>query len=129
MKVIISLFALVSTSIFCFGVFGQVPETPTEAQEMFKLLIEAYKAGQWSILAGLVIMLAIFAFNKTKLGDLIDKKYIPWVSVSLGVVATVGTALIAGIPVETSVLQGLTTGTAAIGFWELIFKHVLRGKK
>lgn len=129
MKVVLSIFALILVSVFCFVAFGQVPETPTEAQETFKLLIEAYKAGQWPVLSGLVIMLAIFAFNKLGLEGKVDKKYIPWVSVTLGVVTTVGTALIAGIPVETSVLQGITTGTAAIGFWELIFKHVLRGNK
>ena len=129
MKVVLSIFALISISVFCFVAFGQVPETPTEAQEMFKLLIEAYKAGQWPVLSGLVIMLLIFAFNKLGLEKKIDKKYIPWVSVTLGVIATVGTALIAGIPVETAILQGFTTGTAAIGFWELIFKHVLRGEK
>lgn len=129
MKWLLSGVLLASISIICFVAFGQVPETPTEAQETFRLLIEAYKEGQWPVLSGLVIMLVIFAFNKLGLEGKINKNYIPWVSVALGVLSTVGMSLIAGISVETAILQGFTTGTAAIGFWELIFKHVLRGEK
>lgn len=128
MKTLLSGATLGLILAYCPSVFSQVPENPAEAQEVFRLLIKAYKGGQWPVFSGLAIMLLVFAFNKLQISKQIEKKYIPWVSVVLGLLTTVGTALIADVPLEMALLQGLTTGTAAIGFWELLFKHILRGK-
>ena len=107
--------------------FGQVPEDYQQAEETFRLLVEAYKSGQWPLFSGLIIMLLIFVSNKAGLESRLDKKIIPWISVTIGVLTSIGTSLVAGIPVGIAIAQGLTAGTAAIGLWELIFKHVLKG--
>ena len=128
MKNIMLVGAFLLTIIITSFAFGQVPEDYQQAEETLKLLIDAYKNGQWPVVSGLIIMLIIFISNKVGLKNRVDKKFIPWISVIIGILVSIGASLIAGIPVSIAIIQGLTAGTAAIGFWELIFKHLLKPK-
>lgn len=104
----------------------EVPDTPKEAAESVSLLISAAKSGQWSIFAGLLIMLLIFVGNRMGLREKVGKKALPWVSVGLGVLASIGVMLAAGVAWDEALIQGLVAGLSASGFWELIGKHLLR---
>lgn len=128
MKNILTIGAFLTTLAICSAASGQVPDDYQQAEDTFKLLVEAYKSGQWPMFSGLAIMLLIFVSNKAGLENRVDKKIVPWISVTLGVLTSIGSSLVAGIPVGIAIAQGLTAGTAAIGLWELIFKHVLKGK-
>jgi hypothetical protein len=43
----------------------------------------------------------------------------------LSVASVSGAALSAGLAIPDAVVQGILAGVAAIGGWELLFKHIL----
>jgi len=104
----------------------KVPETPQEVVEEVSFLIRAAKSGQWSLFAGFLILVLIWVSNKMGLREKVGKKALPWISVGLGVLASIGVMLATGIPVDEAIIAGILAGLAATGGWELIMKHLFK---
>ena len=71
------------------------------------------------------MMLLVFVANKFGLKDKVGSKAVPWVVMGLSVASVSGAALASGLAVAESLVQGVLAGVAAIGGWELLFKHIL----
>jgi len=105
------------------------PETMTEAIKEVGALVEAARNGNWVLFTGILIMLLIYILDKlVKLKERIPAKAVPWVSAALGIVGSIAAQLTTGIPWGQALLQGFTAGLAAVGLWELIFKHLVKKK-
>lgn len=107
---------------------AKVPESPEEVGEVTTALVEAVKTGQWSIVAGLLILLLIWLGRKFKMLTRVPSKAVPWVSAGLGVAAYVGIALANGLELMPALTQGFAAGSQAVGLWEMVFKHFLGDK-
>lgn len=106
-------------------------EIPTSDKEAIEDAVELYKAVEsknWPLASGFLVMLLVYAFNRFGLKDKIGSKAIPWVSLVLGVLSSVGVALASGSPLSAALAAGVTAGLAAIGSWETVFKNLLSTK-
>ena len=104
---------------------SEVPEDLDEAAEDVSLLVKAAKNKNWALAIGLVLSLLVFVANKLGLKNKVGSSAVPWVTAGLAVSATVGAGLVGGGSIAECFSQGLIVGVAAIGGWEMIFKHVL----
>lgn len=104
------------------------PETLDEAAETVGLLIKAVQDKNWALAIGFLMMLLVFIANKFGLKDKVGTKALPWVVMGLSVASVSGAALVAGVAVPEVIMQGVLAGVAAIGGWELMFKHLLKKK-
>lgn len=105
------------------------PETIIDAIKDVGALVKAARNGNWIFFTGLLIMLLIFVLNKfVKLKERLPANAVPWVSAALGIVGSIAIQLTTGIPWGQALLQGLTAGVAAVGLWEMLFKHFLKKK-
>jgi len=106
----------------------EIEDFDEAAEEVFAL-IDAIKSKNWPLAVGLILMLLVFAANKLGLKKLVGPKALPWVAMAIAVCGSVGTGLMAGLGWAESIMQGILTGVAAIGGWELVLKHILGDKK
>ncbi len=104
------------------------PQTLDEAAETVGLLIKAVQDKNWALAIGFLMMLLVFVANKFGLKDKVGTKALPWVVMGLSVASVSGGALVAGVAVPEVLMQGVLAGVAAIGGWELLFKHILNKK-
>lgn len=88
------------------------------------LLIEAVRSEQWLVVAGVATTLIVLVIRRVGLLSQVPVKYMPWVATGVAVVSSFGTSLISGVNPVNALTQGILIGTAASGFWEMIFKHV-----
>ena len=102
-----------------------VPATLDEAAETVSLLVKAVQDKNWVLAVGFLMMLLVFVANKFGLKDKVGTKALPWVVLGLSVASVSGAALASGLAVADSLVQGVLAGVAAIGGWELLFKHIL----
>ena len=106
-----------------------LPEvTPEEFEKFVDLAISAYQNGEWSILIGCILMLAVWVANKFGLKDKIGKSLVPWVACGAGILISMAINLVQGSSIKGALIQGLISGFSAIGLWELIFKRLLAKK-
>jgi hypothetical protein len=76
----------------------------------------------------LIIMMLVYVIVKYMWKAFPDK-WLPWMSISLGVLADVSLDLSAGGKAWwQAILSGLTTGTAASGLWSAIGKKLLKNR-
>ena len=101
------------------------PQTLDEAAETVSLLVKAVQDKNWALAVGFLMMLLVFVANKFGLKDKVGSKALPWVVMGLSVASVSGGALVAGVAVPEVIVQGILAGVAAIGGWELLFKHLL----
>ena len=90
--------------------------------EQVEELIDAVHKKEWGVAVGLGLMLVVFTigfFWKS-----MPSSCLPWLSVFIGVIATAAIDLSAGRSWWRAILSGLTTGSSATGFWELIGKKI-----
>jgi len=99
-------------------------ETFDEAAGEVSALVNALQSKNWPLAVGLFLTLLVFVANKLGLKNLVGSKAVPWVAMAISVFGTVGTGLIIGLGWVESLTQGILTGVAAIGGWELIFKNI-----
>ncbi len=102
-----------------------VPQTLDEAAETVSLLVKAVQDKNWALAVGFLMMLLVFIANKFGLKNKVGSKGVPWVVMGLSVASVAGAALTAGLAVPEALVQGVLAGVAAIGGWELMFKHLL----
>jgi len=105
-----------------------VPETLDEAADDISLLVKAVQDKDWSLALGFLMMLLVMLANKFGLKDKVGAKAIPWVAMGLAVASTLGVGLASGVALMDALVQGVLAGVVAIGGWELMFKHMLKGK-
>jgi hypothetical protein len=104
-------------------------ETDEEAFDVVAQLIDAAKGGQWSLVAAFVVMLLVYVVKRFGLKDKLPSKAVPWVAAGCSMAGYMAAALmVEGAAVGEAVIGGLATGAAAVGLWEMLFKHFL-GKK
>jgi len=96
-------------------------------------MVEAFKGGNYGLGMGLLFMFLVWfmrsfkiPFLNTTLLHKIPAKATPWVAAGLGILASVGTELMAGQlhPVMATV-NGFFIGATTIGLWEIIGKQFL----
>lgn len=104
------------------------PQSLDEAAETVSLLLKAVQDKNWALAIGFLMMLLVFVANKFGLKDKVGVKAVPWVVMGLSVASVSGGALIAGVAIPEVLMQGVLAGVAAIGGWELLFKHLLAKK-
>lgn len=82
----------------------------------------------WVTVTGFVILFLVHVAKKGGLRDLVAPKYVPVVSVVLGILLSIGDSFIAATtaPWYDTLLKGFIAGASATGLWELGFKHYLR---
>lgn len=125
------LVGIFSVMLFSSTALAQdaVEAIPTDLGEMIKVLAEAAKGGKWSIVVSVGIMLLVFLATKIKfIGDLLPSSWKPWIAVSAGVLSSIAATGFATGNWITAVLNGLVTGAAASGFWDLVGKKLLKKK-
>ena len=105
-------------------VVEDISEVTEEVSDEVGLLAEAVESGAWPVAFGLFLTILVAVVRKFALGDKLPAKAVPWVSIVLAVLGSVGAGLSTGMAVGEAVLAGLAAGLAAIGGWEAVFKHV-----
>lgn len=103
----------------------EVPQDLTEASEAVSLMVKAVQDKNWALAVGFLMMLLVFIANKFGLKNKVGSKALPWVVMGLSVASVSGAALSAGLAIPDAVVQGILAGVAAIGGWELLFKHIM----
>jgi len=108
-----------------------VPADIEGAVETVSSLVSAIQGKVWPVVVGLALVLVVFVARKLGLGAKVPAKWTPWITMLLAMLATVGTALGAGVAVTDAIYQGIVTGVMAMGAWDLtkIFRGTAtRGK-
>ena len=119
---------------------GGVVDAPESAEEvnadevisMVTQMIEAGKAGKWGVMVGFILMLLVWLMrfnipfvNKSILGW-IPGKALPWVTLGIACVGTLGTELaLGGAHWGAAILSACVTGGSASALWEAVGKHFL----
>jgi len=104
--------------------------TDEEAMSAVSMLIDAAKNGHWSLVIALSIMLLIYVGNRTGLLKKLPNKALPWVAAGIGMGGYIAAALmVEGTSMMDAVTGGVVVGAAAVGLWEMVFKHFLASKK
>ena len=104
------------------------PVSDEEAAEAVKTLLD-YQNGGWGALVAALLTLTIFVARKTGALNKLPKEALPWVAAGVAMIGDVVAAVAAGTAIPDAMLQGLMLGAAAVGFWEMALKHVLKEKK
>jgi hypothetical protein len=104
------------------------PVSDEEATAAVKTLLD-YQSGGWGALVAALLTLIIFVVRKTGALNKLPKEALPWVAAGVAMIGDVIAAVVAGTAVPDALLQGLMLGAAAVGFWEMALKHVLKEKK
>lgn len=98
-----------------------VTAAPTEPAGMVSALIEAFKGGNWSVFASVIVLIVVWALTKAPgLSGLIKGKAKVWVAAVCGMLAAVAATLITTGDWMAAVGNGLSIGLGATGLFELI---------
>ena len=131
--------AEVVTTVATNGGVVDAPVTPEgeevsadEVISMVTQMVEAGKAGKWGVMVGFILMLLVWLMrfqipflNKSILGW-IPPKALPWVTMGIACVGTLGTELaVGGAHWGAALLSAFVTGGSAIALWEAVGKHFL----
>ena len=103
---------------------NEPPVTDSEAVGMAMKIIAAAREGHWTLLAGLVLMLLIYVFNRFGMAAKFGTKVVPWVTVVLGMVGSVGYGMSNGELWYVALIYGFFMSSSAIALWELVIKHL-----
>lgn len=95
-------------------------------------MVEAGKAGKWGVMVGFILMFLVWLMrfkipfvNKSILGW-IPPKALPWVTLGIACLGTLGTELaVGGAHWGAALLSAFVTGGSAIALWEAVGKHFL----
>jgi hypothetical protein len=108
-------------------------EEPAEAQEeeldgLIDGIADAYQSKDWTLVFAFALMIIIVVVRKLGILDkFVPVKALPWVSLGIGVLWAVGSALVAGQAWVSAIIQVMTVGLSATGLWEALGKSVLAG--
>ena len=100
------------------------PTTDAEATDLAAQMVTAAQGGHWTLLAGLVLMMIVYLFNRLGMAAKIGTKAVPWVTVGLGLVGSVAYGLANGQAWPVALVNGLLMGSSAIAMWEAVIKNL-----
>lgn len=104
-------------------------ESDEEAMDTVSQLVAAAKEGHWSLVVAFSIMLLVYLLNRFGVASKLGQKAVPWVAAGTGVLGYVAAYLmVEGATIVDGVTNGVMAGAAAVGLWELLFKHFLGNK-
>lgn len=98
---------------------------PEESAPPVDGLVEAIQHHHWPVAVGLGITLLIYVANRAGLQKRVDKKWLPRLSIGLGILSAIAAQLALGIPWEEALSKGFLAGATATGLWEAALQHVL----
>jgi hypothetical protein len=105
-------------------------ESDEEAVSILQQLVGAAKGGHWPLVVAFGLMVVMYLLNKIGIVSKLGPKAIPWVAAATGIAGYVSAGLmVEGATVADGVTSGIMTGAAAVGLWEMLFKHFLGAKK
>ena len=102
-----------------------VKEIEKDPAKQVGLLVELAKSGRWGPFAGLLLLFIVWAFRKF-LMKMINTNVLPWLTLGLAMVASIGVGLGFGNVWWQVLLDGLITGGSAGLLWSSIFKHFMK---
>ena len=107
-----------------------VPDTPQEAAETVSELVDAYDAKNWTLVFALGVMLFVYALRVTSLLDKLglSSKALAWISLGVGLLTGVASALIAGLSWPAAIMEGVLIGLAGSGLWSSLGRKILPTK-
>jgi hypothetical protein len=81
----------------------------------------------WVSVTGFIILFAVHVAKKGGLKDIVPAKYVPVVSVALGILFSIGDNFItsSNLVWYDVLLKGFVAGASATGLWEMAFKYYL----
>lgn len=103
----------------------KIDENPGEAVSE---LIQLAKEGRWGSFVGLALMFLIWILRRF-IWQLIPKNALPWVTLGIGMVVTGAIELGLGVSWWKVLIDAFAASSVAMGFWSLLFKHVLKVEK
>lgn len=95
--------------------------------DISQTIINAIEGGQWSILAGAVLLVLVSVARKMT-ADLISPAS-EWVSAVAAMLAAVAVLLIADVTWWHALVLGLLTPAASDGFWRLVSAAIARYRR
>lgn len=105
-------------------------ETDEEAVEAATGLYTALANRDWALAIALGLTLLVFGLRKAKVLAKVPAKAVPWVTAVLAMGGYVAAALMTpGVAIGSALMEGAAAGAAAVGLWEMLFKHFLGNKK
>lgn len=99
-------------------------QTEEEAFEKGLEVAGAVANKAWWVVFGFLLMLTTFFARKFNWLKKVPSEYMPWVTVGIGAVASIGEALYAGHSMAEAIANTGTMGTTAVFLWEGGFKHM-----
>jgi len=104
-------------------------ETDEEAVETASGLYTALANRDWALAIAFGLTLLVFILRKVKVLSKVPSKAVPWVTAVLAMVGYVAAALMTpGVVIGSALMEGAAAGAAAVGLWEMLFKHFLGTK-
>jgi len=85
-------------------------------------LVAAAHKREWGLVVGFALMLLVWIVGFV--WKALPSAWLPWLSLVLGVVGTVGLDLSHGLPWWRAMLTGLSTGMVSIGSWETLGRRL-----
>jgi hypothetical protein len=103
-------------------------EIDKDPGKQVSLLVELAKSGRWGPFAGQLLLFLVWGLRKF-IWKLIKPSVLPWVTLGAAMLVSVGVGLGFGNIWWQVLIDGLITGTAAMGLWSMIFKHFMKPKE
>jgi hypothetical protein len=120
----LSVLVCMAVLLFSFLAYAQVNGINPDQNlaELIRFLVQAFQAGNWFVVGGIVVMLLVWGISKY----LPDTKYLTLISAGIGMLGGLITGFMDGTkPWYVSMYFGLMTGGAASQFWGLFGKTFL----
>jgi hypothetical protein len=86
---------------------------------------KALQQQQWPVVVGFVIVFLIYGANRFGLQAAVGPKWIPVISIALGILSAIGAQLVLGISWVEAIVKGFLAGASATGLWEVGLKRML----
>lgn len=92
--------------------------TSLDPLSLLHMAAQAYHSHAYALLAGALLTLAVIVLRQFNVVAQLPSKYVPWATVGLSILSSVGLGLEEGKGLADVALTGLAIGWMAIGAWE-----------
>lgn len=98
--------------------------TATGSDVSIGQIAAAFSAHENLLGTGLAISAGLALVNRMGWLAKVPSKFLPWVSLALGVLTGVGHNLVQGQALTPAISQGVMAGVMASGMWELVLQYI-----